>query len=335
MDIFRCAKCGSLLSGFTPSKCECGCSISAINGVYQFTDDKPISIDENGLNWLGYENVGANYEPGYANHQDDRDFGMFGACSKKLVNVIGKDKVVLDLGAGLGQASIPLALAGAQVIAVDISQNMLSNLYLRAQRNRVDMKHLICTRMNAYRLELADHSIDAIIEIDMLHQVNHPELVMEEIKRVLKPDGIYVKYGCKGLEVTKEQNEANAKCDEAEKDIRNYYESRIRQMGYGQLPFSSWEQARNCINDNFGELQMIETDEIQDWEGDLAFRLYKTKARASGSSQLIPDEIHNAAWRKTEEYAVMKYGEHYSEMKRYCRFVGYIEIYSRFFSSTK
>jgi SAM-dependent methyltransferase len=158
-------------------------------------------------------------------------------------------------------------------------------------------------------LELADHSVDAVYSQDMLHQVDKPELIMEEIKRVLKPDGYFMQYSGKSL-YTPEQEAANQKYNEAQKDIQSFYDTLISESGYGIVPFQDWDKARDCVTDNF-----IEHIGIMEWT--LKLGLHKTKTRASGSKQLIPDDIHNNAWAKTDEYAKSKYGENYEELKRY------------------
>lgn len=329
LTIFKCPKCGKVLEDFYPSLCPCGHVVQITDGVYQFTDDPAISIQGDGLKWLGYEKVGVNYEPGHAKSNDDGDFGMFGACSRKLAKLLGKDIVVLDLGAGLGPASIPLAIAGAKTIGIDISQNMLKAMVMRASGYGILDLNLICARMNAYDLKIMDSSIDAVIEIDMLHQVSQPDLVVKEIKRILKPDGIYIKYGYKGLPLTEAQLKSNDYCNQIESDIKSFYRSLVEVNENVTRPFSSWEEADKSRIENFSLSKIIETDEIQNWVGDIDFKLHKMKTRASGGDQLIPDEIHNEAWRRTEEYAIHKYGREYGKMKRYSRFVGQLEIYTQ------
>lgn len=340
MSIFKCTKCGKGLNCFSSSECECGFTIPVIDGVYQFTNDSPIFIEGNGLKWLGYESVGENYEPsvalGFDNLSEDISVGtnvgnsMFmGACSRKLKEYLGNNCIVLDLGAGLGQASIPLAMAGAMTIAVDISQKMLSVNYKRAKENHAD-NNMICTRMNAYQLEITDQSIDAVVVNDMLHQVDRPELVVEEIVRILKPNGIYVRYCCKPLDISEECQKKNDEFNTIQDDIKKYYFSVLEIDPYTNLqPFSSWEKANTCISDSgsFEDSFFLDTDIVSEWETDMQFALHKLKTRADGGSQLIPDEIHINAWNKTEQYARNKYGENYMNIKRYDKKMGFLEIY--------
>jgi ubiquinone/menaquinone biosynthesis C-methylase UbiE len=327
MKIFKCTECGKELNGFIPLKCECGFSVTVINGVYQFTNDSPISIEGDGLKWLGYENVGENYEPGYVFNKDDDNVGS----SKELAEFMGNDKIILDLGAGLGGSSISFALAGLRAIGADISQAMLEAAIKRAQKHNVPDDKIIFVRMNGYKLELADNSVDVVIAIDVLHQVDRPELVMEEIKRVLKPDGFFLQYGGgKNLGYTEEQQTANTRYNEAQKDIQSFYDKIIIETGYGELPFSSWDKAADSIKENFVEFITIEDTGMygaNNMEWPLKLGLHKIKTRASGSKQLIPDEIHNEAWARTDEYAKSKYGENYDGMTRYLNFTSGMILY--------
>lgn len=324
---FLCPKCGSLINDFRPEKCKCGNRITVVDGVYQFTNDDPISINENDLKWLGYEKVGVNYEPAYALSQDVNNFGVFGACARKLADILGKDKIVLDLGAGLGQACIPLALENVKTIAVDISQKMISITNKRAQENNVPKDKLICARMNAYNLYLSDNSIDAIIGIDLLHQVDRPQFVMKEIKRVLKEDGVLIRYSTNNFVYTDEQIKENIFYNGVLKDIKTFYENCIK--GYEVIPFSSWDKSLECMKNEFEEPEVVETNEKISQVWNLKLGLHKIKTRASGSTQLIPDNIHNDAWLRTEEYAIKKYGECYTEIKRCFNMIGVVEVYRR------
>jgi len=317
-----------MLNGFIPEKCECGFVAPVINGVYQFTDDKPISVDGDGLKWLGYENVGENYEPGYY-YDKDNEVGI--GNSDKLTEYLGNGKVILDLGAGLGGSSISFALSGLQAIAADISQTMLETAVKRAQKHNTPEDKIIFARMNGYKLELADNSADAVLAMDVLHQVDRPESMVAEIKRVLKPDGYFLQYGNnKDLPYTGKQVAANAKYGEAYKNIEAFYDKLIKKAGYGERPFTTMDKAAECIKENFVEFMNIKDTGIygaNNMEWTLKMGLHKIKTRASGVKQLIPDEIHNEAWAKTDKYAKRKYGENYEDITRYYNFTGSMTLY--------
>lgn len=329
MRIFTCPTCGKVLEGFPPNHCDCGVVLPVINGVYQFTDDAPFGTDTNGLMWHGYEHVGENYEPGYFHNKEADTIGR----SDNLASFLGDGKVVLDIGAGLGASSISFALAGLKVISADISQVMLEAAVKRAKFHDVPINQIMFTRMNGYKPALSDSSVDAVLEVDMLHQVNRPELVMAEILRVLKPGGYLLQYGAWTTvpPYTDEQQAANAKYDDAQKDIQDYYNKSLTDAGFTGALFSSWEQAAECKKQNFTlHTTLMDTGcyDVKNLVWTLDMGLHKTKTRAAGAKQLIPDEMHNAVWAKTDAYARKKYGEDYGSIKRYYSNRSGILVYS-------
>jgi ubiquinone/menaquinone biosynthesis C-methylase UbiE len=205
-------------------------------------EEPPVFLDQAGRRYLGYEYVGENYE-GVKQGIIDDDYGIFGGSTRELVRLLGKGCVVLDLGAGLSPSSITLAMAGADTIAVDISQKMLSTAALRAARKPTDGR-LVFARMNAYNLAISNSSVNAVVANDVLHQLDNPEAAMKEITRVLKPGGVFVEYSSVGLLLTQEQREINRKCSEAFSDIQSYYYSALTRNGYAGPPFSSWDEVK-------------------------------------------------------------------------------------------
>jgi SAM-dependent methyltransferase len=304
------------MKGFPVDFCDCGAKAEVINGVYQFTDDAPFSIDTKGLMWLGYEQVGTNYEPWYFHNKENDVIGS----SDKLAAFLGVGKVVLDIGAGLGASSISFALAGVRVIAADISQVMLESAAERAVLHGVPDEHILFARMNGYKLVLADNSVDAVLEVDMLHQVNQPELVMAEILRVLKPDGYFLQYGAwtTAPPYTEKQQAANKKYNDAQGDIQDYYNKALAEAGFNGFLFSAWEQADQCKRNFTLHTTLTDTGcyDAQNHIWTLEMGLHKTKTRATGAKQLIPEAMHNAAWNKTHAYAVKKYGVNYEKIQR-------------------
>lgn len=324
-----CPKCKNTLEGFYPKTCGCGYTVPQIASVYQFCDDPPISLDQEGHRYLGYEKVGENYDgPSTPSTISDDEYGIFGSCSRKLAELLSPGSVALDLGAGLGPASITLAMAGVDTIAADISQTMLSIAAKRAL-GRQFTGRLVFARMNAYELPIADNSLDAVVAIDVLHQLDNPEVAIKEILRVLKPDGVLAEYGSKGLAITQEQREINNKCTDALNDIQNHYRKSLVKHGYTGLPFSSWDKVKNCIENHFELPDIMETQSDMIWTGKMAKGIHKLFTRAAGSAQLIPDDIHYAAWEETHAYAVGKYGEDYRNMPGYSRFTGLLKVYRK------
>lgn len=96
-------------------------------------------------------------------------------------------KRVLDLGCGLGYAATLLALHGATVHAVDISERCVRTTAQRAAASGVaDRVH--ARVMSAYRLAFADETFDLVHGQDILHHLDIATAGVE-IKRVLRRGG--------------------------------------------------------------------------------------------------------------------------------------------------
>ena len=97
-------------------------------------------------------------------------------------------KSVLDLGCGLGRHAILFAKCGFKVTATDISKEALDFLKKYRREQGVD---IACRMADMENLPFADDAFDCIFA---MHSAGHADTegmkrVMNEIRRVLKPDG--------------------------------------------------------------------------------------------------------------------------------------------------
>jgi ubiquinone/menaquinone biosynthesis C-methylase UbiE len=99
-----------------------------------------------------------------------------------------RGKTVLDLGCGSGDSVIPLLRRGANVIAMDISPELVD-----LARRRLDSTGLKATLQvgSAYETGLRDGSVDVIFCMSLIHHLDIPK-VRNEMLRVLAPAGYIV-----------------------------------------------------------------------------------------------------------------------------------------------
>jgi ubiquinone/menaquinone biosynthesis C-methylase UbiE len=90
-------------------------------------------------------------------------------------------KVVLDLGAGTGKLTRSLTARGLEVVAVDPSPNMLSQL-------RTAVPGAAVHQGSAEDIPLADASVDAILVAQAWHWVDQ-DAALPSVARVLRPGG--------------------------------------------------------------------------------------------------------------------------------------------------
>ena len=101
-----------------------------------------------------------------------------------------KDKRVLELGCGAGEASVYMAKQGAKVVAGDLSEEMLKVALKLAARHNVKIETL---KTSADRLAVEDESFDVVYAANLLHHVDI-EPTLKEVHRALKPGGTFVSW---------------------------------------------------------------------------------------------------------------------------------------------
>ncbi|MCB1082163.1 MAG: class I SAM-dependent methyltransferase [Chlamydiia bacterium] len=116
-----------------------------------------------------------------------------------------KGKKVLEIGCGLGVCSINFAKAGASVTAVDLSQKSIDIAKKNATAVGVDDK-IQFFQGNAESLSemIPQEKYDIIFSFGVIHHSPHPEKIIQEAKKFLKPNGtfkvmVYHRYSWKVL----------------------------------------------------------------------------------------------------------------------------------------
>lgn len=89
---------------------------------------------------------------------------------------------ILDLAAGTGSSSEPLAAAGADVIPADFSEGMLA-------AGRKARPHLAFTKADALNLPFKDGEFDLVSISFGLRNTQNTQLALAEMLRVTKPGG--------------------------------------------------------------------------------------------------------------------------------------------------
>ena len=95
----------------------------------------------------------------------------------------------LDIGCGGGIIAEDLAQFSASVTGVDISLASLETARSHAMQNGLDIKYI---ESPAESLPFKDNSFELVTCCDVLEHVDDVAKVISEVKRVLKPGGIFV-----------------------------------------------------------------------------------------------------------------------------------------------
>lgn len=104
-----------------------------------------------------------------------------------LIRPVVVDQTVLELATGTGMIARNIADAAKTVIATDCSEKMLKQARKRKHPNNV-----VYSRADLFHLPYEDHCFSVVIIANALHIIPDPEKALEEIYRVLTPDGVLI-----------------------------------------------------------------------------------------------------------------------------------------------
>ena len=98
--------------------------------------------------------------------------------------------VVADLGAGTGYFSLRIArrvAPGGRVLATEIQKEMLERLRANAAREKVENVELVLATEDDARLP--ENTIDLVLMVDVYHELAHPKVTLQQVRRALHDGG--------------------------------------------------------------------------------------------------------------------------------------------------
>ncbi len=98
-------------------------------------------------------------------------------------------KTVLEVGVGAGTDHLQWARAGAVCYGVDLTQRAVDTTRAHLALHGLS-SHL--QRIDAETLPFPDGFFDVVYSWGVIHHSAHPEHIIREIRRVLKPNGIFI-----------------------------------------------------------------------------------------------------------------------------------------------
>ena len=97
---------------------------------------------------------------------------------------------VLEIGTGTGIIPFSIGSKVSSIVATDISPEMIkiaNQKLLKLQIRNIDFQI-----QDSYNLTLPDKSFDMVIASNLFHLLYEPEKPLNEVKRVLRKDGIFI-----------------------------------------------------------------------------------------------------------------------------------------------
>ncbi len=98
---------------------------------------------------------------------------------------------ILDVGCGFGTTAIVLAqgLPQSEVVGIDLSEPLLELAIQEARAAGLGAR-VVFGEADVQQIPYEDDAFDAVVNVQMLHIVEDPVAMLDEMERVLVPDGV-------------------------------------------------------------------------------------------------------------------------------------------------
>lgn len=165
---------------------------------------------------MNYDLLAALYQLQYANYRDDISF--YSRLAQRL-----NATHILEIGAGSGRVSIPLARRGFEVTGLELSSQMLELGHENALREGVDIKFVLGDARE-FKLEQKFPLVIAPFNALMhLYSLSDQDKALDSIKTHLEPGGVFAfdvyvpNFGLEG--VLRHEGETFLELDGTRKDV--------------------------------------------------------------------------------------------------------------------
>jgi len=122
--------------------------------------------------------------------QPIKDIEAYAFKLEKTQSYFPLKAVVLEFGCGTGMTALYHAAKVEQVLAIDTSPNMIQIARERLQQLGLD--NVTFEVASIEDVAHADNAFDVILGMSVLHLLPNPEVVLFKIRKLLKPDGVFI-----------------------------------------------------------------------------------------------------------------------------------------------
>lgn len=213
-------------------------------------------------------------------------------CILQLVEATPQTKF-LELGIGTGRTGYSIIQRGYSYTGIDISQEMMDELCGKFSKMP---KNLTLLQGDASTLPFENNSFDVVLTVHVLHCLQDPLAGLNEIRRVLKQNGVYL--SCENLMSSYQKTFENIL-----REILSQY-----QLESSQKYASAIETKPKLFGEGMEQLLLdlgatVETVTVARWQQSHTvaelFEIYNS--RALGVCWSVPDEVFLIAMQEFKE----------------------------------
>ncbi len=202
----------------------------------------------------------------------------------------------LEPGVGTGLNVISLVRRGYSVTGIDISEEMLDRFRQKINGTPSNLKLRLA---DASQLPFPDNSFDVILTVHMIHTVSDWRAFLDDIDRVLKPEGFYL--NCQWITPPKRREFEGYFRAILSKYQGDKQESKYVNTALQEIDVDKYLNRKGYISNYFIAKQWAVNNTVEEL---LSF----LKLRAYGFCWQVSDEIFHQSINEFEEFCVEHYG---------------------------
>jgi ubiquinone/menaquinone biosynthesis C-methylase UbiE len=130
----------------------------------------------------------------FANYYDSFINKVFRKSYASILENIETDLIVnhevLEIGTGTGIIPFSICSKVSSIVATDISPKMVQIANQKLIKSKI--RNIDFQIQDSYNLALPDKSFDMVIASNLFHLLYEPEKPINEVKRVMREDGIFI-----------------------------------------------------------------------------------------------------------------------------------------------
>lgn len=107
-----------------------------------------------------------------------------------LKSYLNDNDIILDAACGTGTLAIELSKNVKRIYATDLSQKMIETSKKKIKKNQIN--NIITQRQDIYDIKFDDNTFDVAIAANIIHLLDKRQKAMDELKRVVKKDGLII-----------------------------------------------------------------------------------------------------------------------------------------------
>ncbi|MBL8524860.1 MAG: class I SAM-dependent methyltransferase [Betaproteobacteria bacterium] len=256
--------------------------------------------------------TGERFVPGAANAKGEMWYEHWHRYHYVLPLIAGKR--VVDVACGEGYGSALMSGTAAEITGVDISADAIAH----ARNAYADHGNLKFIEGSCLKLPFDAASIDVLVSFETIEHIHEQAEFLDEIKRVLKPDGVLILSSPNKAEYSDKRGYAN------EFHVRELYRAELEALLASRFPHSRWISQRNAFvsliaegGDNAAGESLAVSQLAPDKKIEALPALYYLifAGRDQAVIEALPKRV--SAFTDAEEWAYNDYRETYRGFRHY------------------